>query len=92
MDIGSASVTSDKKIALQGVFDESNPIVVLTSAAGQSTTLTCVTTSAVAATCDVGALATGNYTVMYDFTCKDSGNKKDALAIADSVPTMLDIP
>jgi hypothetical protein len=92
MDIGSADVTADKKLALSGSLDEANPIVILTSAGGQTTTIQCVTTSATAATCDTSSLTPGTYGVMYDFTCKDSGAKKDALALADSVPTSVDLP
>lgn len=92
MDVGSADVTAEKQVALTGIFDESNPIVVLTSAGGQATTIQCTTVTVTSAICDSSSLTPGTYGVMYDFTCKDSGDKKDALALADSVPTMLDIP
>ena len=90
MDVASATVTVDRKLAITGVFDEVNPSLDISGP--QTTTVSCALISQNAAECDTSALPAGTYTVAYDFTCKDSGNKKDALAVGDSVPLTFTLP
>ncbi len=87
--------TVDGKVDLGGTFDEAQPILILTSTSGNATQVVCTLNdqSTISAICDVkgAGVAAGNYKVTFDMTCRDTSQSKDALAVGDTVATMLTI-